>query len=408
MHIFAFALTLFPYEGPSRTIAVIISFLVNGSFYALNFKEKTYLAGLGFCTFFTFLISISIIINVQIDSVFTAGVFGALLSLNILLAGMLINTRSIIVTTSFNLILLTGIVLFFSPEIWQQLIPLATFHILLATISWIYQTSLNKAVIDLQVSQEEQHRITLEQRIQQRDVEIAQRLQEQLYPNPAEVPHSLKVASLLEAARETSGDFYDWLCISPQTWGLVIADVSGKSLSAAMVMTMSRTIIRTQIRSGYSPAQVLANTNETMLKDAKIDELVTMGYGVLNTETLTFTYANAGHPHPILLRAGQTSYLEAYGLPIRGMEGFPYEETEFQLQVGDVLIFYTDGTYETRNRAGKYLSFDGLMDIIEASEPEPDSLVQHIKNEVDRYRADLPPEDDLTVIAVKIMPPTED
>ncbi len=204
-----------------------------------------------------------------------ATLFTYILSLPILLAGMVINTQAAWRLTILNsiFIFVTYFIFFNKTDlaIRHSIIP-TTFLYLIAIVSWLYQSTLNRAQKQL-----------IRAKILEHDMEIARDLQQQLYPPSPHIGKNITVACRCEPARETGGDFYDFVEIAPNhEWGILLADVTGKSLAAALLMTMARSILRDQARRHPSPAKVLVRANQVLFRDAMVKQMVTAFYAILN------------------------------------------------------------------------------------------------------------------------------
>ncbi|MBN1994872.1 MAG: PP2C family protein-serine/threonine phosphatase [Anaerolineae bacterium] len=319
-----------------------------------------------------------------------------------MLAGFLIGPQTNFVFAILNtgLIIIPYFVLTGAIEKTIELaFPPISFLYLLATVSWLYQKTLNQAYARLTETQEQ----LLQSQLVHRDMEIARDLQQRLYPTPPATGESLAIACRSKPAQETSGDFYDFIQLSPHEWGVVVADVTGKSLAAALVMAMTRSTLRSESHRFVSPAMLLRRANQVLYQDASVDQMITALYGILNTQALTFHFANAGHIYPILKYAQGVRELELNGFPLKAMPNARYQEKAIQLQPGDQLILATDGIIETVNPSREMFGFERLTETIrQSNHTSPEQTLQEIWQAVETFRETAEQLDDITVVVIAV------
>ena len=244
----------------------------------------------------------------------------------------------------------------------------------------------------------------------ERELEFARRVQMALLP--AEPPRKLKgveLAARFEPARQIGGDLYDFLSPDPGTLVIAVGDVSGKGVPAALYgafageLVRSRTFRRryTTIRS--SPGGVLAAMN-AILHERHLEEyFCTLCYAAFDLRHRKLVMSNSGLPYPIRRHDGKSQSIELPGVPLGSFPTTLYEEMAFELTTGDIYVFCTDGVYEATNHADEEFGAERLIAIIDALANEPaQKLVDRIFEEVSKFRADGPPADDMTAVAVKI------
>ena len=244
----------------------------------------------------------------------------------------------------------------------------------------------------------------------EREIEFARRVQMALLP--AEPPRKLKgveLAARFEPARQIGGDLYDFLSPDPGTLVIAVGDVSGKGVPAALYgafageLVRSRTFRRryTTIRS--SPGGVLASMN-AILHERQLEEyFCTLCYAAFDLRKRSLTIANSGLPYPIRRHDAKCRQIKLPGVPLGSFPGTAYEELTFELAAGDIFVFCTDGIYEAIDHDEQEFGAERVMAIIDALANEPaQKIVDGIFEDVTRFRADGPPADDMTVVAIKI------
>ncbi len=225
----------------------------------------------------------------------------------------------------------------------------------------------------------------------------AQRIQQALFPgNDPAVSHFV-VHGQCVPCREVGGDWYDYIPLSDGRLGIVLADVSGKGLGAALLMSSTRTVMRLVAESGRSPGQVLEQVNKILLKDFPSTKFVTMVYALLDPMKGVLTFSNAGHPPPIFTRHGETHLLETdSGIPL-GIEGGQYSERSLSFDAHERLVFYSDGATEAMNASQEQFGIDRLRASLAKSTPTVTSML----DDVQAFVAGQPATDDITIVVVE-------
>ena len=251
------------------------------------------------------------------------------------------------------------------------------------------------------------HIAKLEQERTAQELHLAHDIQLSFLPEQCPSLPGWEISADWHAAREVGGDFYDFIPLDEQHLGLVIADVSDKGMPAALFMSLCRTLVRASAVQMRSPAAVLQRVNELILSESRSEMLLTAFYGVLNWQSGTFTYANAGHPPPILwcpARATGPSLptLTAKGIILGVLQEITLEERQVTLTAGDILILYTDGVTEPINPAGEEFGEERLAQIIASqSEQSWSDIVRRIRAAVWDFAGQQSQFDDYTLVGIK-------
>jgi sigma-B regulation protein RsbU (phosphoserine phosphatase) len=244
----------------------------------------------------------------------------------------------------------------------------------------------------------------------EKELRFAQRVQAALLPT--ELPKRLKgvdVAVRFAPARELGGDLYDFLAPDPHSLIVAVGDVSGKGVPAALYsafageLVRSRTFRRRYMPERSSPAGVLASMN-TILHERQLEEYYcTLCYAVFDFKRRTVVMANSGLPYPVRGSGDTVAQVEIPGVPLGSFAGSSYDEVSFDLSVGDVYVFCSDGVFEARDSEGREFGVKRLVQTVK--EHQRDSardLVDAIFATVQEFRGDAAPSDDMTAVVLRI------
>lgn len=205
-------------------------------------------------------------------------------------------------------------------------------------------------------------------------------------------------------AREVGGDFYDFFLIDESRLGLVIADVSGKGVPAALFMMIARTLIRNHVQSGEEPADALTAVNEQLCENNKENMFVTAWLGVLDLSSGQLKFANAGHNPPLFKHGdGEYEYMRVRaGLVLAGMEGIHYRQSSVQLSRGDRIFLYTDGVTEAESQNHIFYGEERLCDVLRGlTESVPEETVAAVDADVRRFAEGAEQVDDITMMCLE-------
>lgn len=215
--------------------------------------------------------------------------------------------------------------------------------------------------------------------------------------------HEFDIYASMTAAKEVGGDFYDFFLIDDDHFAMVIADVSGKGIPAALFMVVARTMIKNTALNGYSPAEILKTVNNQLCENNEADMFVTVWIGILTVSTGQIVCANAGHEFPAIKRASGAYELfkDPHGFVLGGMEHMRYKEYELTVSPGDQIFVYTDGVPEATNGANELFGTDRMIALLnENADQTPEPLLHHIKAGIDAFVGDAPQFDDLTMLSL--------
>ena len=207
----------------------------------------------------------------------------------------------------------------------------------------------------------------------------------------------------MDPAKEVGGDFYDFFLIDEDHIALVMADVSGKGVPAALFMVIAKTLLKNTAQSGISPKEVLSQVNTQLCENNEAEMFVTVWLGVMQISTGHMVCANAGHEYPAIRRVGGQYELlhDKHGFVLAGMEGSRYREYEITLEKGDSLFVYTDGVPEATNAENELFGTDRML---EALNQNPDAASEEVIREVQKaievFMKQAPQFDDITMLSM--------
>lgn len=265
--------------------------------------------------------------------------------------------------------------------------------------------------IDSEMKAKEQERLQKEDALLEnarvaKEMELAKQIQISLLPSSPPALKGVQLASRYIPATHVGGDYYDFFQRDQDTIDIIIADVSGHSMGAALIMVETRSVLRAQVHSTNSTGDILDMLNELLYEDLSSAELfITMFYIKYDAKNRLLTYSSAGHNRPLLYRAGMPtcSELDAEGLILGVKRAVVFEEKQMQLQPGDLLLMYTDGVTEAQNLAGELYGEQRLCDILATARHEhPDLMIDRILNDVAIFSGNRPLQDDVSIVIIEV------
>ncbi len=241
----------------------------------------------------------------------------------------------------------------------------------------------------------------------QREVQVARQIQETFLPTTIPQPLGWDINVRWDTAREVGGDFYDVIPVENHRIGLVVADVSDKGLPAALYMTVTRTLIRSQLQSSDSPSKIFKFVNDHLQKESPNSLFVTAVFCMLDTDTGSLIYTNAGHNLPLIYRSKNNTVeiLPKGGIALGVVSDFGLKEFSINLDLNDFLVLYTDGVTETFSPEGESFGEERLMEALKKyCHLSSREIIDAIKNELSEFRKSSSIEDDLTIIVMRRVP----
>lgn len=250
----------------------------------------------------------------------------------------------------------------------------------------------------------------LEEEVQRQRMEeelkIGREIQLSLLPSAVPEIPGWEFASYYGAAQEVGGDLYDFIVTpeDPDRMTIVIADVTGKGVPAALFMAFGRTAIRAEVASGRSPADILQRTNRMILMDTQSPLLMSAFLASIDLRSGRMTYACAGHDRPLLVDARQmkVTEIDGHGLVLGVLDGVVIEESELTIDRGDFIVLYTDGVTEARREDSEFYDLDRLTETILTTYcGSAEEMVEAIVGSVEAFTGDTLQFDDLTLVVVR-------
>ncbi len=240
-----------------------------------------------------------------------------------------------------------------------------------------------------------------EKRIEQ-ELELARTIQDSALPKDFVFPRKdLEICAVMHPAREVGGDFYDFFFVDRDRIAMVIADVSGKGIPAALFMMRAKTAIRGLAEAGRDPAEILERANSMLCEGNEAEMFVTVWLGIADLRTGQVKCANAGHEYPAVMRAGGGYELlkDKHGLALAAMDGMKYKEYELQLNPGDRLFVYTDGVPEAINDAMEQYGTARMLRALDAAgDGTLQAALSAVQTDLAAYVGDRDQFDDITML----------
>jgi sigma-B regulation protein RsbU (phosphoserine phosphatase) len=255
----------------------------------------------------------------------------------------------------------------------------------------------------------------------QAEIEIAREVQDQLYPKTAPTLKTLHIIGMCHPARMVSGDYYDYQALPGDRLAIAIGDVAGKGISAALLMATIQAALRMELRTSLelvgelaapahrpvngnrmSTAQMVSDLNQQLYATTSAEKYATFCFALYDEESGTVTYTNAGHLPPILIRNGTATSLDVNGTVVGAFPFSKYDESQIQLQSGDLLVCYTDGITEPENEYGEMFGEERLIELVSKNADREDTKIIETVMEAVRQWTNAPElTDDMTVVIAR-------
>ena len=245
------------------------------------------------------------------------------------------------------------------------------------------------------------------------EIEIARQVQEQLYPKVAPSLKTLRVTGVCHPARMVSGDYYDYQSLSDHQLAIAIGDVAGKGISAALLMASIQASLRMDLRAAletatpangfsFSTARLVSDLNQQLYATTSPEKFATFCFALYDEATGVVTYTNAGHPPPILIRAGAATQLDVNGTVVGAFPFSKYGESKVEMQSGDLLVWYTDGITEPENAYGEMFGEERLIELVaKNSDRAEKQIIETVMDSVRQWTASPELSDDMTVVLAR-------
>jgi serine phosphatase RsbU (regulator of sigma subunit) len=237
----------------------------------------------------------------------------------------------------------------------------------------------------------------------EQELRVARSIQQASLPKEVPELEGYQISPFYRPAREVGGDFYDFFELDEGRVGVAVGDATGKGMPAALAVSATSSMLRAvaQAFGSSSPGEVLSRVNETLVARIPANMFVTCFYTIVEPESASLSYANAGHDLPYLHRNGDAEELRARGMPLGLMPGMDYEEKEIVLARGDSVLFYSDGLVEAHDPKGEMFGFPRLRELV-AGHGEEMTLEETLLEELYAFVGDgWEQEDDITLLTLR-------
>ena len=236
------------------------------------------------------------------------------------------------------------------------------------------------------------------------ELNVAKNIQASMLPHKFPERDDFEIYASMDPAKEVGGDFYDFFMIDDDHLAMVMADVSGKGVPAALFMVIAKTLIKNIAKTGVGPAEVLSRVNKQLCESNDEEMFVTVWLGILELSTGRGISANAGHEHPAFKKAGGQYELVIYkhSPAVAIMEGLSFNEREFEMKPGDTLFVYTDGVPEASDKDNVLFGTDRMIEVLNvAPEATPEHVLCSMRTALDDFVGQAPQFDDITMLCLQ-------
>ena len=266
--------------------------------------------------------------------------------------------------------------------------------------------SFNEMARDLKTNIENLRLTTAEKERYAKEMEIAKEIQDNFLPEFTPTIPGIELAATTLPAMEIGGDLYDFIPVQKELWGLAIADVSGKGVSAALFMALCSTVIRVSGSAEADPSVVMARANQLIYADGRSSMFITIFYGVLDPANRKFTYVNAGHNPPMLVRGdppGVRILEDGRCIALGVVPEVTITCVELMLEPEDLIVMYTDGVTEAFNPQDEEFGEERLMDYLQKHRNDPvQEIIDGLVEEVRSFCGSRAQSDDITLVIIRV------
>ena len=282
----------------------------------------------------------------------------------------------------------------------QWFFPLYAMVCLIVVVEYVQIfNSVNSAALAMEVEREKE-RIGAELNVA---TQIQADMLPSIFPPFPELSDEFDIYATMHPAKEVGGDFYDFFLIDEDHLGIVMADVSGKGVPAALFMVIAKTLIKNRAMMGGGPAEILSDVNDQLCQNNKAQLFVTVWLGILELSTGRGVAANAGHEHPVLRRAGGAfeQVIYRHSPAVAAMEGIRFRQHEFEMHPGDTLFIYTDGLTEATNAASELFGDARLVASLNRhGDGDLNGLLTGVRDDIQAFVGEAPQFDDMTMLGL--------
>ena len=267
--------------------------------------------------------------------------------------------------------------------------------------------AINRRIVQRKIRiLEKKQKEEMEKKRIENELDTAKQIQVGMIPHvfpPFPDRKEFDIYASMDPAREVGGDFYDIFLIDDDHLGIVMADVSGKGIPAALFMMASKIILQSCAMLGKSASETLTKTNEAICSNNQAEMFVTVWFGILEISTGKLRASNAGHEYPVLMKNGVFSLLkDKHGFVIGGLDGSVYSEYNIQLEPGDKIFLYTDGIPEASDRKHQLFGNQRMLDALnEDPHASVEQILHNVRRNVDDFVKDAEQFDDLTMLCLE-------
>jgi sigma-B regulation protein RsbU (phosphoserine phosphatase) len=295
-------------------------------------------------------------------------------------------------------------------QVFQILTFVAIPMIIINAIAVFIFTTIIHNLLNERKTRRDKEKLESEMARKNAELEIAAEIQRSFLPDIIPQIEGFEIAATSRPAKEVGGDFFDVvpldvISLSKNQMGVLIADVSGKGVPAALFMALSRVIVRTSSTWFKVPSDIIRHANSIISSDSKTGMFVTLFYGIIDKDTRKFTFVNAGHNPPILYHgnSGTMEELEGTGIALGIMDDAEYTQKEVRMSPGDTIILYTDGVTEAINEREEMFEVERLVNVIkETNNATAQETLERIIRSVFQFSGTQPQFDDITLMVIKV------